>query len=236
MGTSVKELQDFTTTIFKREWDVRKGTVVPETDDLTLLNEAVELDASFLYADLAGSSIIAEKCPWETTAKILRAYLECATRLIVAYGGKIRSFDGDRVMGVFVGSDHATNATRCAREIFYMVDKILGPLATDYFTSIRDNKIQIRHSVGIDSGTARAVRAGIRNNNDIIWIGQPPSLAAKLSDIRSFPYCLHVSSQTFRLLGDSEKMDGTTHMWEWIKVQYAGKEITVYRTKYVRTP
>jgi class 3 adenylate cyclase len=42
----------------------------------------VKLDAVFLYADLAGSSRLARVCQWQTTAKIIRAYLDVATRLI----------------------------------------------------------------------------------------------------------------------------------------------------------
>lgn len=34
------------------------------------------------------------------------------------------------------------------------------------FPSIRDNDITIKHCIGIHFSEARAVRAGIRNNND----------------------------------------------------------------------
>jgi class 3 adenylate cyclase len=82
-------------------------------------------DAAFLYADLAGSSNIAKHCAWSTAAKIIRAYLECATRLMRAYGGHVRSFDGDRVMAVFIGDTKCSDATNCAREIHWVTSKIV---------------------------------------------------------------------------------------------------------------
>ena len=168
-------------------WDERSGNVIPETDDIALKNGAVKIDATFLYADLAGSSILAKKCPWQTTAKIIRAYLDVSVRLIRAHNGEIRSFDGDRVMGIFKGETSNNSAVNCARKIDWMVEKVINSKAETNFKSIKDNNIKIKHCVGIDTSEARAVRSGIRNNNDLIWIGKAPSFAAKLSDIREYP-------------------------------------------------
>jgi phage terminase large subunit GpA-like protein len=41
-------------------WNVRKGQKVPSSTDVALAGGAVELDATFLYADLASSSKIAK--------------------------------------------------------------------------------------------------------------------------------------------------------------------------------
>ena len=46
-------------TIFSTKWDTRDGTVVPESDSVTLKDGAVKVKATFLYADLAGSSNLA---------------------------------------------------------------------------------------------------------------------------------------------------------------------------------
>jgi class 3 adenylate cyclase len=88
-------------TILTTKWDVRDGNVIPESEDLKLKDGAVKIEGVFLYADLAGSSTLARLCPWETTAKIIRAYLDCCTRSIRYYNGEVRSFDGDRVMAIF---------------------------------------------------------------------------------------------------------------------------------------
>ena len=232
----VEDLETWVDDIFATKLEARDGRVVPDTDDVALADGAVKLDAAFLYADLAGSSRLAQDCPWSTTAKVIRAYLHCATRLIRAYGGEIRSFDGDRVMGIFVGELKNTHATSCAREIDWTVEKVIDPKARAKFKSISDADIHIRHAVGIDVGECRAVRAGIRDNNDLVWIGTPPSFAAKLSDIRAYPYAVYASSRTYNKLNDDSKLIEGRNIWEQAKFVFAGVEQTVYRTKHMKTP
>jgi class 3 adenylate cyclase len=223
-------------TILDTKWDVRDGNVVPESADVTITDGAVKIEGAFLYADLAGSSVLAKLCPWETTAKVIRAYLDCCTRLIRAYGGEIRSFDGDRVMAIFKGDTPNNDAARCAREIDWVVEKVLNPKAKQKFTSISKNNLEIRHCIGIDTGTAVAVRAGIRNNNDLIWIGRASSLAAKLSDIRSYPYAVYITKECYDKLTTSNKMSDDVPIWETATIKISGEDYAAYRTKYIVEP
>jgi len=159
----VEDLEKNVDDIFGTTFNQRDGRKIPSSDDVALKDGAVKIEATFLYADLAGSGDIADKCPWDTTAKIIRAYLSCATRLMRAYGGEIRSFDGDRVMGVFMGDTMTSLATDCAREIFWTTREIIQAKATARFTSVKSNNVKIRQACGIDVGEVRAVRAGIRD-------------------------------------------------------------------------
>jgi adenylate cyclase len=223
-------------TILNTKWVERDGTVVPSTDSVALKDGAVKVDATFLYADLVGSSKLAKLCPWQTTAKIIRAYLDCCTRLIRVHGGEIRSFDGDRVMGIFKTTSKNNSAVQCAREIDWMVEQVLNPKATAKFESVRNNSIHIKHCIGIDTGSAVAVRAGIRNNNDLIWIGRPPSLAAKLSDIREYPYAVLISKDCYSALSDSNKTVNGESIWEARTMQYAEETQSIYRTRSMLEP
>jgi len=121
----VENLQADVEGVFATKLDERVGRKIPATEDVALKDGSVAIEAAFLYADLAGSSKLASVCPWSTTAKIVRAYLKVSTRLIRAWGGDIRSFDGDRVMGVFVGDAKTSNAARCAREIHWCTTNII---------------------------------------------------------------------------------------------------------------
>jgi len=47
-----KEVAD----VFAGKWQERDGNVVPEDDSLTLSNDAVKIEATVLYADLADST------------------------------------------------------------------------------------------------------------------------------------------------------------------------------------
>ena len=231
--STTQELNEVVDDILGEPLDERDGRVVPSTENVAD-KQAVRLNATFLYADLAASAKLAQACPWGTTARLIRAFLACATRLIRAYGGEIRSFDGDRVMGVFIGDWKNTYATRCAREIFYATDQIIAPKASAKFKSISDNGIKLKCCVGVDVGDSRAVRAGIRSNNDLIWIGRPPSMAAKLSDLRAYPYCVFIHSDVHKALGESEKTVQSQEIWEKRNFEFAGETHTIYRTNYYR--
>ena len=230
--TIKKEIEN----ILNISWSERTGNVIPETADVALKNGAVKVEATFLYADLAGSSILAKKCPWQTTAKIIRTYLDSAVRLIRYHGGEVRSFDGDRVMGIFKGDSPNTTATKCARNIDWVVTNLINPKAKEKFKSIRDNSIRIKHCVGIDTSEARAVRSGIRNNNDLIWIGKAPAFAAKLSDIREYPYEVYISKESYNRLANTAKKNGDEDIWFPTEVKIGGQNHTVYRTKTTLKP
>lgn len=232
----VDELSDEVETLFQTTFDERDGRVVPESDDVALSDEAVKIEAAFLYADLAGSGAIAATCPWSTTAKIIRAYLSCAARLMRAYDGKIRSFDGDRVMAVFLGDLAASHATDCARRIHWTTENIVQAQAHRQFASVRNNDVKIRQACGVDIGLVRAVRAGIRNNNDLIWIGRAPSLAAKLSDLREYPYCSFITKAVHNSLRDSARKPDGKIIWDQKNVTYAGRSETIYRSKVMKQP
>lgn len=234
--TWIDDLAEETEELLSTDWNTRDGYVVPESSDVALANGAVKIDAAFLYADLVGSSQLAKMCPWETTAKVLRAYLGCSTRLIRAYGGEIRSFDGDRVMAIFKGESKETDAVSCAREIFWTVEKLIDPMARKKFKSVRENNVVIRNCIGVDTGQAVAVRAGIRGSEDLIWIGRPPNWAAKLSDLREYPYSVVVSSLVYSRLPISSKVDGGSNIWQKCTRDYAGEDLTAYRTNYLKTP
>ncbi len=237
MAVNEDQLRDRVETIFGTELDQRDGRVVPATADVALKDGAVKIDAAFLYADLAGSAILSRACPWTTTAKIIRGFLECATRLIRKHGGEIRSFDGDRVMGVFIGDAKNSSASICGREIHWAVRKIIHPAAHKQFKSIRDNGIEIRHGVGVDVGEVRAVRSGIRDNNDLIWIGKAASFSAKLSDVRDPGYHTYISSRTYARLSEAAKMakDGQ-NMWTSTTFSFGGTNKTVYKSNHWKAP
>jgi class 3 adenylate cyclase len=114
----VDDLIDETNEIVRSTWDRRDGNVVPETEDLGLGNEAVDLEATFLYADLHDSTTLAVN-HHQLAAEVFKAFLMGTTRIIRSLGGEIRSFDGDRVMGVFIEGAKNTHASEAGLKINY---------------------------------------------------------------------------------------------------------------------
>jgi class 3 adenylate cyclase len=150
-------------------FDERDGQKIPTSDDIALSDGAVKLDAAFLYADLAGSGVIAKVCPWDTTAKIIRAYLDCSVRIIRAQGGEIRSFDGDRMMGVFIGDRKRTNSVKAALKIQWATENLIQKKANARFNSVKNNDVKIRQAVsGVFSpheGAAVARRSAMQGDH-----------------------------------------------------------------------
>src|SRR5215472_4305550 len=110
----------------KEVWDIRDGEVVPETEDVALAGGGVKFDAVMLYADLADSTDIAIY-DRRVAAKLFKAFLATSSRLIRNRNGYVRSFDGDRVMGVFLGKYKNSNAAICAFNIAWAVNKVIKP-------------------------------------------------------------------------------------------------------------
>lgn len=233
------EIEKTVTNVVCSDWDIREGSVVPSTDTVKLSNGAVKVDAVYLYADLADSTGLARDFSRTTAAKVIRAYLDATCRVIRSCGGEIRSFDGDRVMAVFMGKWKNTNATDCALKINHVVSKIVRPKVEANLSSIKTRGYQIKHCVGIDTGAALIVRGGVRGHNDLVSIGRAPNVAAKLSDIRNGYYYSYITADVFNTMADASKFSSKDHklMWEGpYKRDVGGQEITVYRSSWSRTP
>jgi class 3 adenylate cyclase len=83
-------------TILREVWTERDGTVVPDPEDLQLGNDAINLDATVLYADLADStSLVDGQVPFRA-AEYYKVYMLSAARIIKDWGGSITAYDGDR--------------------------------------------------------------------------------------------------------------------------------------------
>src|SRR5688572_26756377 len=79
--------------IFKEQWTVRDGRVVPDTEDLALRNDAVRLeDAVVLYADMAGSTALVSAHKWHFAAEVYKAFLYSAARIIASEEGSITAY------------------------------------------------------------------------------------------------------------------------------------------------
>jgi adenylate cyclase len=223
--------------IFEAPWKIRSGLVVPSTDDVALADGAVKLDAVMLYADLAHSTRLSRKFDRSVAAKIVRAYLSTMTQLVKNAGGEVRSFDGDRVMGVFVGASKNSSAADCALKMNHIVTKVLRPKADAKFPSLVKNGFRLAHCVGIHASPVLVVRGGVRGDNDLVFIGSAPNLAAKLSEIRNSPYHSYITHTVFGNLNHHAKTSSQgTQMWEAVKIKLGDETWDCHRSSWWRSP
>ena len=90
-------------------------------------------------------------------------------------------------MGIYVGERMSTRAALTALNIDWTMDNIVKPALADYFTAYAKSGYELRYATGIDRSAILAVLAGQRKDNDLIWIGRAPNLAARLSELQSWP-------------------------------------------------
>lgn len=228
---------DATTTIFT-DWKIRDGRVVPESGDLGLIvNDAVKLDAAYLYADLRDSSRLAQMMEPIVAATAIRSYLQAASTIIKHHGGKIRSFDGDRVMGIYIGDSKRNDAVTAAQHISWALEKVLRPKLELNFPGLK-KRWHMDQGIGIDCGETLLVRGGVRRNNDLVSIGSAPNVAAKLSDLKNAGKQIFVTSDVYHGL-KSEQRDHITggSMWEEMQAQViGGRIVNVFCSAYHRAP
>lgn len=219
--------------IISKEWNIRDGQVVPATDDITLSGGAVKLDATILYADLADSTDLAMNYDRRVAAKVFKCYLSSCSRIIKHFGGEIRSFDGDRVMGVFVGGSKNSDAAKTALKINGAFLKIIKPKLETKYPSLKSGSFKLAQCVGVDTSEVLVVRGGVRKDNDLVWVGRAPNIAAKLSSRRNSPYHSYISKEVFNRLSDDSKKasDGRT-MWEELSSNNNVNGVTLYRSSW----
>ncbi len=165
-------------------WATTNARDVPTSDSINLSNGAAKVEATYLYADLANSSQLAQTVSAEAAARVIRMYLNMAVRVLRAKGGHIRSFDGDRVMAIFMGDSKNSNAFRSALAINYYATRVIPNLISEQISEVSRAGWTLNHGIGVDTGDALIVRGGVRNNNDLISVGSAPNVAAKLADVR----------------------------------------------------
>ena len=203
-------LTAYVKTTFQTQWETRKGQVVPDPEDLKLSNDAIEFErATVLYADLSGSTSMVDSQTSQFAAEIYKAFLYCAARVITDGGGEIAAYDGDRIMGVFIGGSQSTSAAKCALKINYATKKIIMPALKDQYTT----DFTLRHVVGIDTSPIRAARTGVRGDNDLVWVGRAANHAAKLTELDA-NYATWITGTLFNNLADDAKYTNKTLMWE----------------------
>jgi len=229
--TIADDIKSNANTTFSSAWTVHERRKVPQPEDLKLSNDAVHFErATVLYADLDGSTNLVENKNWQFSGEVYKTFLYTTSRLIRHLGGSIVSYDGDRVMGIFISDSQTNDAVSCALQINYAVKNLVQPQLTKNW----DTDVKIRHIVGIDTSPIRAARTGVRGDNDIVWIGNAANLAAKLTALDA-DKSTWITKRVHNVLNDKQTIgSGGESIWKkWKWSQHGDDEI--WSTTYWRT-
>lgn len=209
--------------IFKDQWEVRDGKVIPDDQSLTLKNESVKISATVLYADLAESTNIVKTNVASTAAEIYKSFLLSICKVIRSSGGEITAFDGDRVMAVFINNNKNTSAAAAALKINWIIDEVVQKEFSAFY---KDSTYKFKYCVGVDTSELFVAKTGVRGANDLVWVGNAANIAAKISSLRGTGYKAVITESVYSVLADSSKFGGTPSEDMW--TQFYNKELNLY--------
>lgn len=133
-----------------------------------------EIELSLLFADVRGSTTLAEGMSPTEYSQVINRFYETATHVMVHTNALIDKIIGDQVAGMYVpgfaGPDHARQAIEAAQEIM----RVTGHGGPD--------EPWIPLGTGVHTGTAfvGSIRSG-EGTADITVLGDAPNTAARLS-------------------------------------------------------
>jgi class 3 adenylate cyclase len=224
------DLKNKVSSYFKEPYKVEETTIVPGTDysKLTFGNKGLVSEFSFLFVDIRKSSELHDKYGYANAAKIYQSFHDICLRIIEVFDGKVRAFDGDRIMGVFAGGSKRTNATKAAMKIRWAITNVLNP----------NLKEGLNIGCGIDVGKTLITKVGKGrdiNNNDLIWIGKACNYASHLT--QSANNTIIISKSVYdSIAAEAKYKDADTkqiNMWTVKQITLKNKTvINVYESTY----
>lgn len=208
------ELTTDIATILRTRWQQRDGRTVPDDDSLSLGNDTVKLQATVLYADLAGSTHLVDGRFVFFAAEMYKTFLHCAAKIIRTEGGTITAYDGDRIMAVYLGDQKNSSAVRSALKIHDAVATIINPAQQAIY---KERPYTLKHVVGVDTSTLYVAKTGVRGANDLVWVGRAANYAAKLASLPE-THASYITQEVYNAAqpGVKTATDGRP-MWEAVR-------------------
>jgi class 3 adenylate cyclase/CHASE2 domain-containing sensor protein len=141
-------------------------------------NTKVE-DATIMFADMVGSTALAERLGEDAFRRAMNRYYSVATAAVEANDGMVVEYMGDGILALFTagvaGPDHATKACRAARQI--SARPIQAPTISD-----RAEHLRFRLRFGIHSGPVVTGPTGAEHRYSYKALGDSVNVAARLEE------------------------------------------------------
>ena len=159
-----------------------------------------EVEGSLVFLDISGFTNLSERLArrgrigTEELTEVLGTVFGSMLDLSYARGGGLLKFGGDALLLLFLGDDHARQASGAAVEMRAALRE-----ATKIATSV--GRVNLRMSVGVHSGTLHLFRVG-RSHHELVIAGEGADLTARM-ELMAGPGQVVVSSGTKSRLPDS---------------------------------
>jgi adenylate cyclase len=132
-----------------------------------------ELEISLLFADVRGSTTLAEHIPAQEFSQLISRFYGTAARVVDKWDGIVDKFVGDEVVALFVpgfaGEGHAARAIEAARELLQETGNADGA------------ESWLPVGAGVHTGIAYVGRVGEGDACDFTAVGDAVNTAARLA-------------------------------------------------------
>ena len=131
-----------------------------------------EIELSFLFADVRGSTGLAEHMPAQEYSKLISRFYGAAAQVVDRWNGLVDKFVGDEVVALFVpgfaGDDHASQAVGAARDLL----RVTGNDAGEPWVPV---------GAGVHTGVAYVGRVGEGDACDFTAVGDAVNTTSRLA-------------------------------------------------------
>lgn len=131
-----------------------------------------EVETAILFADVRGSTALAEKLGPTAFAEILNRFYRTATEVLIRHDATVDKLVGDEVMAFFVPGFAGAGFKRAAVDAGRALRRALG------YGGVSQPLLPI--GIGIDSGTAFVGNVGGEGYVDFTALGDPVNTAARI--------------------------------------------------------
>lgn len=167
-----------------------------KSGDAARRTEPERRQITVMFADIVGSTSLAERMDIEDLRSILLAYQQACTTAIEQYGGHVAQYLGDGVLAYFgYPRAHEDDAVRVVRAALTILAEMRG----------RNAELFAQHGVGVDvrisahTGVVVAGEMGTGEARERLAVGETPNIAARIQNLAE-PGTLVVSDATWKLV------------------------------------
>ena len=228
----IEDLRNKVKDYLSGDYEIMETKGIPTVDNVSHGKKAKKIKLCAFSIDLRKSSDLLIQHQKQTAGKIHKSFLAVASTVVLKYGGRIRSFQGDSILVFWPANTKSQirDAVRAAMEIKWFLSYEFEILFEKY--------TELDYGIGIDWGDVFVIRAGISrnaNNNDLVFIGKCVNFAVAIANQASSPGNIEVSTSVYKNLDDNHKFDKkkNKNMWEDGTVKWNGQfyntKITNYR-------
>ncbi|MBK8966007.1 MAG: adenylate/guanylate cyclase domain-containing protein [Saprospiraceae bacterium] len=165
-----------------------------EYESSLLATETIE--ASILFADIAGFTALSEREAPDAVVRLLNWYFDKMVQAIIAQGGYVDKFMGDAVLAVFRGENHLPRALRAALDVNQRTQQAENPIS-----GVQSALPKI--SIGVNTGEVISGNIGSATLKrfDFTVIGDVVNTAQRLQSAAR-PGQILITQATFEKTGD----------------------------------